>query len=269
MLLLSIMIVAQISDPHINLEKPESSLALQKTVQHLLNIPACPDVVIVTGDCVDEGSLAEYQQFKKLLAPLTMPVYVIPGNHDNRVHLQSTFGTQGDKALEGFVQYVVEHTSLRLIALDTNVPDKAAGMLCLRRLEWLEERLSESDRPTLLFMHHPPFTLGIKPFDDIGLQGTEAFAAVVSRHCHVERIVAGHVHSAISVRFHGTLAMTCPATANLSVPDVRQPQKLAVMVQSPICLLHVWSPSSGLLSYTSPTEPNAKVVTVHDGEKWL
>ena len=53
---------------------------------------------------------------------------------------------------------------MRLIALDTLVR-ASHGELCEERLAWLEARLGESDRPTVLFMHHPPFDCGIDAFD--------------------------------------------------------------------------------------------------------
>src|SRR4051812_25421157 len=108
------MIIAQISDPHIGLgEDPADAqdkvtVCLRRAVDHLMRLPAPPDVVLVSGDCVDGGSMPEYQRFRALLRPLTMPVYVIPGNHDDRVQLQALFGPQGSAPLAGFVQYVVD-----------------------------------------------------------------------------------------------------------------------------------------------------------------
>jgi hypothetical protein len=57
---------------------------------------------------VDSGSGSEYERFRDLLRPLSMPVYVMPGNHDDRAHLREVFGTQGAKPMTDFVQYVVD-----------------------------------------------------------------------------------------------------------------------------------------------------------------
>src|SRR5215216_4750182 len=103
------MIIAQISDPHIGLGgdsddlQDEVAIQLGRAVDHLMRLPAPPDVVLITGDCVNGGSMPEYQRFRALLGPLTMPVYVIPGNHDDRVQLQALFGSQGSAPLAGFV----------------------------------------------------------------------------------------------------------------------------------------------------------------------
>jgi calcineurin-like phosphoesterase family protein len=37
----------------------------------------------VTGDLADGGTRAEYDRFDELIAPLPMPVHVLPGNHDD------------------------------------------------------------------------------------------------------------------------------------------------------------------------------------------
>jgi 3',5'-cyclic-AMP phosphodiesterase len=270
------MIIAQISDPHItivdgDIDRQDAAVAqFQRAIAHLVRLPARPDVVLITGDCTDHGSLPEYERFRDLLRPLTMPVCIIPGNHDDRVHLQEVFGTQGNTPLEGFVQYVVDQGPVRLIALDTNIPGQGGGQLCAARLGWLEERLAEvPDRPTIIFMHHPPFLTGLVVLDQIGLADADALGAIIARHPQVERIVAGHVHSTMQRRFHGTLAMTCPSTAYQMFPDLGRPERLGVIMEPPSCLLHVWGDSTGLVTHTSLIGDYGPIKELHDGEKWL
>jgi len=270
------MIIAQISDSHIgpgdDSDDPQDTAAidLRRAVDHLLRLPAPPDVVLITGDCVNSGSMAEYQRFQRLLRPLTMPVYVIPGNHDDRVLLQSLFGAQGSAPLAGFVQYVVDTWPVRLIALDTNVPGKGEGYLCAERLGWLEQRLAEApERPTLIFMHHPPFPTGLAPFDQIGLTNADMLGALIARHPQVERIVAGHVHSTMLRRFHGTLAMTCSATAHQMFPDLHRPERLSVIMEPPACLLHVWGEATGMRTHTNLIGEYGPLVELHDGVSWV
>lgn len=267
------MIIAQISDTHISTTGEmcnRNEVALQRAVRHLMALPARPDVVLVTGDCVDTGSLDEYKHFQQLLRPLIMPVYVIPGNHDDRKNLQQVFGVQETQAMPGFVQYVIEQWHVRLIALDTNVPNKAEGFLCSGRLAWLHERLMEQpERPTFIFMHHPPFQTGLKVLDDMGLDNAEAFWSIIAQHPQIERIVAGHVHSAMLRRVHKTIAMTCPSTTEIMLPDFHQPQRFGIVTQSPACLLHVWSEGGGLVTHTSIIGEYEPAKLLHDGEKWL
>ena len=123
------MLFCQISDPHL---VPEGRLAygrvdtpgiLERCVRKILALPRVPDAVVVTGDLTDHATVAEYGFLGELLSPLTMPVYLGVGNHDDREVLQQAFPKQrhlhGD---DGFVQYVVDDFDVRLVMLDTLIP---------------------------------------------------------------------------------------------------------------------------------------------------
>ncbi len=249
--------------------KNEPSNQFERVIAHVMRLSTRPDVVIVTGDCVENGTPSEYERFRELLRPLTMPVYVIPGNHDNRDAFLAMFGAQGEHALEGFAQYTVEGWPVRLIALDTHIPGRGAGELCERRRQWLRDRLTEaSTQPTLVFMHHPPFRIGIAVFDAIGLVDPAAFGSIIQEHPQVERIVAGHIHMMMLQRFHGTVAVTCPASAQHMLPDFSRADKLVVQKQPPSCLLHVWSDNTGLMTLPSMIGDHGPLVTLHDGTQW-
>jgi Icc protein len=253
------MIIAQITDTHI---RPEGVLAygrvdtapyLSRAVQHLLGLKPRPDVVLATGDLVDAGSIEEYRRLKALLAPLPMPVYLIPGNHDNRDSLTAVFEDHPYLPRGGaFVQYVVDDYPVRLVALDTLVPGQVGGLLCGERLGWLAARLGEArDRPTVIFMHHPPFVTGIGPMDRHGLANAGEFAAVIGRHPQVERVVCGHLHRPIQARVGGTLASTAPSTAHQVALDLADVHPLAFVMEPPACQLHVWRADTGLVTHTS------------------
>jgi 3',5'-cyclic AMP phosphodiesterase CpdA len=168
--------------------------------------------------------------------------------------------------MAGFVQYVVDDWPVRLIALDTNIPGHHAGALCAARLRWLEERLSEAtSRPTLIFLHHPPFPTGLPVFDQWGLEGAKAFGAIVARYPNVERVVAGHIHCAMQRRFAGTLAMTCPSTAFQLFLDLQHVERLAVVMEPPACLLHVWCEAVGFVTYTSVIGEYGPVTDIREG----
>src|SRR5262249_56775162 len=89
------------------------------------------------------------------------------GTPDERGALAAAFPDHAYLPRDGrFMQYVVEGHPVRLIALDTLVPGQVGGRLCAERLGWLAARLEEAPaRPTVVFMHHPPFTTGIAPMD--------------------------------------------------------------------------------------------------------
>jgi len=149
------------------------------------------------------------------------------------------------------MQYVVEGYPVRLVALDTLVPGQVGGLLCAERLGWLAARLEEApERPTVIFMHHPPFLTGIARMDAHGLANSAEFAEVVRRHRHVQRIVCGHLHRPIQALVGGTLATTAPSTAHQVALDLED-EPLAFTMEPPACQLHIWSPQTGLVTHTS------------------
>jgi 3',5'-cyclic AMP phosphodiesterase CpdA len=109
------MIIAQISDTHVtDIDQGvdcryETAMHFQGALKHISSLPVTPDVVLITGDCVDEGRVTEYQRFVELLRPLNIPVYVIPGNHDHRDHMRDVFGEQGSHHHPTYIQYRVFH----------------------------------------------------------------------------------------------------------------------------------------------------------------
>ena len=256
------MLIAQITDLHI---KPGEGLAygrvdtagcLQRAVAALLALDPAPDVVLATGDLVDGGSAEEYACLRRLLAPIERPLFLVPGNHDARRPLFDAFGGTGLPAGDGrFLHYAVEDWPVRLIGLDTIVPGEPGGRLCAERLVWLDERLAEeAERPTLLFMHHPPIPTGIAHMDAMGLADADRFAALVRRHPQVERIVCGHVHRSIQARFAGTLVTVAPSTAH-QVALALQPASAARFVMEPPGFhLHLWQAGAGMVTHTAFTD---------------
>ncbi|WP_198170605.1 phosphodiesterase [Deinococcus arboris] len=261
------MLLAQLSDPHVDRTRPHKAAALRRAVAFVATLPQPPDAVLITGDCTDHGHPDEYDEFEAALEPLPMPVFVVPGNHDDRAELLSRRPPPGE-ACESFMQYVVENFPLRLIGLDTQWPGHGGGELCAQRLAWLDEVLSQAPaRPTLLFMHHPPVQTGLQVLDDIGLRGHAEFCAVVAHHPQVVRVVAGHVHLPLTASFAHTTVMTCPGTDATFQPAWAQPDKLVIQYQPPLALLHRWTAEGGLTSFTAVPEA-APWVTLHDGQRW-
>jgi 3',5'-cyclic AMP phosphodiesterase CpdA len=151
-----------------------------------------------------------------------------------------------------FLQYAVESYPLRLLALDTLVPGQPQGRLCDARLAWLQARLREAPgRPTLILMHHPPFATGIAPMDRHGFEDPDRLAAIVREHPQVERVVCGHLHRPIHVRWAGTIASTAPSTAHQIVLDLDGNGSVTFNLEPPACQLHLWRPGVGLVSHVS------------------
>jgi 3',5'-cyclic-AMP phosphodiesterase len=169
--------------------------------------------VLVSGDLVEHAADAEYHAVRELLAPLDAPIHVVAGNHDDRAALRRHFDLPG--AGDEPVQYAAELGRWRLVVLDSTQPGEDPGILDEERLSWLDTELAAApDVPTVLAMHHPPLVTGLPALDAIGLPAEDraALAAVVERHPQVRRLVAGHMHRAITSVLAGRVVLAVPST---------------------------------------------------------
>ena len=241
------MLIAQLSDPHIKLpgrlayRQVDTAALLGKAVAHLNQLDPAPDLVVITGDLTDVGSPQEYAHLRHLLSPLKAPLIVVPGNHDEREALRSAFADGAYLPEKGFLNFAVDHHGLRLIGLDTVVPGQGGGQLCAERLGWLDETLSaQPELPSLLLMHHPPFISGIGHMDRVGLDGRDAFAAVLARHPQVVGVLCGHLHRSIYTCVGGRPVICAPSPAHQVVLDLRDEAPSRFCLEPPAFMLHNW-----------------------------
>jgi Icc protein len=253
------MLLAQISDSHVvakgkrlfgSIDTPSF---LARAVAHLNGLEPRPDFVWITGDLVDQGSAAEYAHLRELLGPLQIRWALMPGNHDDRATLRQSFADQPYLPKGGeFLHYAVEDLALRLLALDTLIPGESGGRLCQTRLDWLSDRLEEHpERPTIIAMHHPPFLTGLTEMDTINCDNSAALGAIVVEHPQIERIICGHVHRPMVIRWNGTVVTTAPATAHQVTLDLKEGSPTSWIMEPPACHLHDWREDAGLVTHLS------------------
>jgi 3',5'-cyclic-AMP phosphodiesterase len=256
------MLIAQISDLHIQTDgkfaygKVDTVAYLTQAVAVLNALDPQPDIVLATGDLVERGSAPEYAVLREILAPLKAPLLVIPGNHDARDTLKAAFPHAGGDRVEegGFFHYAVDDFPVRLVAVDTSEPKKPWGTFCQARADWLDATLAAGGaKPTLIFQHHPPFATGIEHMDKMNLRDEGRLAAIVAKYPNVERVVCGHVHRAIQVRFAGTIASICPSTAHQIALDLREGSAGGFTFEPPGLQVHLWTPTGGIVSHTLAT----------------
>jgi 3',5'-cyclic-AMP phosphodiesterase len=244
------MLLVQISDLHITepgtllCGRVDTASLLQRCVARLLTLTTPIDAVIITGDLVDRGTVTEYRLLQELLAPLTMPVRLLLGNHDDRSAFGAVFGNQAYLVSSGaFVQYSFDLAGFRIITLDTNDPGKPGGRLCGERRAWLVSELEKAkNQRVVIALHHPPFATGIPPMDIYGLAHDDAaaLAIIVARYSNIERVICGHLHRSITTRFAGTVAMTAPSCGHQLALDFRTDAPLQFMFEPPAFLQHHW-----------------------------
>jgi 3',5'-cyclic-AMP phosphodiesterase len=208
-------LLVQLSDPHVGADwgDGDSVAKLAAAIASVRALEPNPDAVLISGDLADHAVDVEYEQVRELLAPLEAPLYVLPGNHDDRLALRRHFDVPGADAQP--VQYAADLGPLRLVVIDSTRAGEDRGELDEDRLAWLEATLAAAPgTPTLVALHHPPLATGIPGFDRVGLPPADrrALGKVVEAHPQVRRIVAGHMHLTISAELGGRNVLAVPST---------------------------------------------------------
>jgi 3',5'-cyclic AMP phosphodiesterase CpdA len=207
--------IAQLTDLHVGAPwGDESESAVAKAVAAVSRVLGrAADAVIISGDIANTPADAEYERARSLLDGLGSPLYVLPGNHDDRDGLRRHFDLPETNATH--LSYAAQLGPVRLVALDSVRDGESGGQVDAPRLAWLESALAE-DRttPTLLAMHHPPLQIGQRGMDAIGIpeQERRALGKIVAGNPQVHRIVSGHVHRAVIGDLHGTPVLALPST---------------------------------------------------------
>lgn len=197
-------LLVQLTDTHI-VEPGQRLYGLADTAAHLADAVAQvnamdpqPDLVLFTGDLVEHPNRRTYAHFARLVKPLKAPVYVIPGNHDDPVALGEHFAGSGwFPAAAPTFQYAIEQLPFRILALNSHIDGSEMPHFTTERLAWLEERLAESGRPTLVAVHHPPMRTGVEFIDMAGTAWFEGIGRAIARSPQVKLVICGHGHADI------------------------------------------------------------------------
>jgi 3',5'-cyclic AMP phosphodiesterase CpdA len=240
-------LIAQISDLHIKRPSQlayghvDTATALKRCVTELNRLNPRPQLVVISGDLADTPAAEEYDYLNSMLGTLEIPFVAVPGNHDDRAMMRAALPKGGYVHASGALDSHHKVGELELLLLDSSTPGKPYGTLEDRTLEWLDAELGTTkDRPALVFLHHPPFTTGIKHMDVQNLHNAKALAEIVKRHPRVRLVAAGHVHRATLTQFAGLPATICPAPNHAVALDLNESLPPSFKVEPPAFHLHAW-----------------------------
>jgi 3',5'-cyclic AMP phosphodiesterase CpdA len=162
-------------------------------------------LAVVTGDLTHWGEPAACANLGSALARLPMPWVAMVGNHDRRAACLEMLAA-APRDGNGFVQGWHDTAQGRCLFLDTLDEGSEAGKLCDRRLAWLEQALATAPASMrfLIFMHHPPFRVGLLAMDQIALADSARFAAILEPfRARIRHLFFGHLHRPLSGSWRG------------------------------------------------------------------
>ncbi len=178
--------------------------------QEIASMEQPPAFVVHLGDIVHPvPGLPTFDDavnlFKDIASPLTVPLHVIPGNHDigdkrvNWMPADQICDEYIDAYREAFGAdyYAFDHGPLRLIMLNSLLLNSGLEDEVAQR-QWLEAELEgHPDRRIFVFMHYPPYIYSPDErgnYDNIDMPARAWLVEQLSRP-NVEAIFAGHVHN--------------------------------------------------------------------------
>lgn len=160
------------------------------------------DCVVMTGDLTNAGEVGAYEVLRDAIALLSMPVHLMLGNHDNPKTLVDVM--PGLKALaENDFQTCLETAEGRLILLNTHQPGTDAGGFPKERQDWLRDVLESSTDGVFLFMHHPPFAVGMPAMDTLRLDEPGIWQVLEPHAARIRHLFFGHLHRPVWGNWRG------------------------------------------------------------------
>ncbi|SEO00135.1 3',5'-cyclic AMP phosphodiesterase CpdA [Pseudorhodobacter antarcticus] len=223
--------IAHISDLHIIATPDAPGILRADTVARaralVADLSTFPDLdlVVITGDNVNDARAAEYAVLADVLAGLRVPYIILPGNHDDRAQLRALVPDRAYASADR-LDHLWQQGLARVIVLDTLAEDEIGGRLSPAQLGWLAETLEQTfDDHTLIALHHPPCAPAMGRLDgNILIEGNAALRALLDRQPKPATLLCGHMHRPFTARFGKSTVHAATSTAfqfalALSAPD--------------------------------------------------
>jgi Icc protein len=172
------------------------------------------DLILLTGDLVHEPEAASYRVLRSLLSRLELPVYWLPGNHDD-TGLMNVY-LHGDNIHS---EDVFQACGWQIVLLDSNAPSDTGGRLHQSVLKRLERALNDCpDRHALVCLHHHPVPIRSSWMDALALTNPGELFSVLKVYPQVRAVVWGHIHQEFDAWRDGVRLLGAPATSIQFVP---------------------------------------------------
>jgi Icc protein len=206
--------IVQISDIHLfslsgqDFLGVDTHLSFQAVLDLLNTKKSIIDMILLTGDLSQDGSIGAYQQVGDLISQFDIPVYCIPGNHDDSDSMGSFFPYKNCSA-----QRHVILDGWQLILLDSHIQSKVPGFLEKTELNFMEQCLKAyPNHRALVVFHHHPVPVGCEWLDRLGILNADEFWQTIQPYSNVHSVIFGHVHQVSEGKKNNISYYSAPST---------------------------------------------------------
>ncbi len=211
---LNVLHLAQITDCHIFASTEDRLLGLntrhcfEAVSKAIMANCKMLDLLLATGDLSQDGSPASYQYLANQFDAMQLPVFWIPGNHDESACLIQHFkGEQIHPARQVLIG------EWQIVLLDSTIAGEVFGRVSEYQLEFLDSALQDyPNRHTLVCLHHQALDSGSEWLDQKGLRGSHQLRARLAQHSNLRGVLWGHVHQETNRVIDGVTWMSTPST---------------------------------------------------------
>ncbi|MBA3661759.1 MAG: 3',5'-cyclic-AMP phosphodiesterase [Gammaproteobacteria bacterium] len=215
--------IIQLTDMHIfhdankELLGVNTHLSFQAVLSLMFNQEENIDAIFLSGDLTQDGASTSYFKLASMLAFLKMPIYVMPGNHDNEKNLLSTYPIGPIKT-----DRQVFFNKWQIITLNSQKPGAVEGFIDEEELTYLDQALKDyPDHHAIVMLHHQPVDVGSRWLDRLGVRNKPAFWDIIKRYPHLKLVLFGHVHQVFEQKENGIWCYSTPSTCIQFKPKER------------------------------------------------
>ena len=198
----------QISDCHIDDEKNVWGTDSQKNLSTIVKSISNRNynALIISGDLAHNGTASSYSTLKDIIQPISDNLFILPGNHDNKLNLSSAFSEH----------YLPKLTiaDWEIISIDSVQENKTSGFLNQAKLELLTKKiLSSTKKFIVLCLHHPPISMESDWDDKKSLENSDDFFHTIDKFSKIKAVIWGHAHQSSEFNRNNVKLFSCPSTA--------------------------------------------------------
>jgi Icc protein len=196
-------------------EEGDPCQKIEKLIEIAEETGISPSFSIITGDISQNGSQSGYdiaKEYMHQIEQLGGPVLPVIGNVDKRDNFRINLlrETRIEKQAPYYYMKTVE--GIQVIVLDSQNPRNDKGELQGPQHAWLEKQLLNKE-PTIIALHHPPFTLQTPNGTSIPLFNAQDEAKLykIIKKSNTVAILCGHLHQSLITQRNGVKIVVGPA----------------------------------------------------------